>query len=95
MAKHAKSNALDEQLARAAGESEAGYGGPDASHDGAGLPAHVTVTRGHPGTTVLPVRLDDVELAALERIAAERELPVSTVAREQLLRLIADDATNR
>ncbi len=38
---------------------------------------------------MLQVRLNPEELAALEAIAKLRELPVSTVAREQILRLLA------
>jgi hypothetical protein len=40
---------------------------------------------------VLQVRLNEDEYAAIERIAARRELPVSTVARERLLALIAEE----
>lgn len=56
------------------------------------LPAHVKVSQpGRARSKVLQVRLNPEELAALEAIAERRELPVSTVAREQLLRLLADD----
>jgi hypothetical protein len=43
---------------------------------------------------VLQVRLNPDEFEALERIAERRELPVSTVAREQLLYLIASEGTS-
>lgn len=56
------------------------------------LPAHVKVSQpGRARSKVLQVRLNPEELAALERIAERRELPVSAVARAQLLRLIADE----
>jgi len=55
------------------------------------LPPHVKVSRpGHARSKVLQVRLNPEEFAALEAIADRRELPMSTIAREQLLRLIAD-----
>jgi hypothetical protein len=57
------------------------------------LPDHVTVSRpGRARSKVLQVRLNPEEFDALEQIAAQRELPVSTVAREQLLGLIAREA---
>lgn len=49
------------------------------------IPAHVKVTRGGPRTRVLQVRLNDDELAALEALAEERNLPASTVVREMIL----------
>jgi hypothetical protein len=55
------------------------------------LPPHVKVTYGNPNAKVLQVRLNPEELEALDRIAERRELPVSTIAREQLLKLIAGD----
>ncbi|MCF8588396.1 hypothetical protein [Gordonia liuliyuniae] len=45
----------------------------------------VKVTRGHGRARTLQVRLNDDEMDAIEAIAAERELPVSTVARDILL----------
>lgn len=57
------------------------------------LPAHVKVS--HPGrarSKVLQVRLNPDEMATLEAIAERRNLPVSTVAREQILRLLDADA---
>ncbi|ULP45937.1 ribbon-helix-helix domain-containing protein [Mycolicibacter virginiensis] len=56
------------------------------------IPAHVKVSRpGRARSKVLQVRLNPDEFDALEEIAERRGLPVSTVAREQLLRLIAAD----
>lgn len=46
------------------------------------------VTRGHPKTRTLQVRLSPEEYEGLEKIADERGLPVSTVAREQLQKLL-------
>lgn len=46
------------------------------------------VTRGHPKTRTLQVRLSPEEYEGLEKIADERGLPVSTVAREQLQNLL-------
>ncbi|AXQ63260.1 DNA binding protein [Mycobacterium phage Collard] len=48
----------------------------------------VKVTRGGPRTRVLQIRLNDDELAELERRAGDRDLPASTVAREILLRAL-------
>lgn len=56
-------------------------------------PAHSKVSQ--PGRTrsrVLQVRLNPEELATLERIAERRGLPVSTVARGELLRIITEEA---
>lgn len=53
------------------------------------LPPHVKVSRpGRARSKVLQVRLNPDEMDALEEIAARRELPVSTIAREHLLGLI-------
>ncbi|RFZ48553.1 hypothetical protein MSS2_04720 [Mycobacterium marinum] len=81
---------LEDRLAEAATEAEAG----EADQTTRPIPSHVKV--GQPGRTrskVLQVRLNPEEMAALEVIAERRELPVSTVAREQILRLLvtADD----
>ncbi|ASR85875.1 antitoxin [Mycobacterium phage Paola] len=48
----------------------------------------VKITRGGPRTRVLQIRLNDDELAELERQADDRDLPASTVAREILLRAL-------
>ncbi|AXH67088.1 hypothetical protein SEA_THYATIRA_90 [Mycobacterium phage Thyatira] len=45
----------------------------------------VKITRGGPRTRVLQVRLNDDEMQAVEDLAASRDLPASTVAREILL----------
>ncbi|AVR77049.1 hypothetical protein SEA_LESTON_87 [Mycobacterium phage Leston] len=45
----------------------------------------VEVTRGGPRTRVLQVRLNNDEMQAVEALAAARDLPASTVAREILL----------
>lgn len=56
------------------------------------LPANVKVSQpGRARSKVLQVRLNPDELAELEAIAERRGLPVSTVAREQILRLVAED----
>ncbi|MBF9521956.1 hypothetical protein BKG83_20885 [Mycobacteroides chelonae] len=46
------------------------------------------VTRGHPKTRTLQVRLSPEEYEGLEKIADERGLSVSTVAREHLQKLL-------
>lgn len=57
--------------------------------DGAALPDHVKVSRpGHARSKVLQVRLNPEEAEALDQIAARRGLPVSTIAREELLGLV-------
>jgi hypothetical protein len=64
----------------------------EADQTDAPLPPHVKVSRpGHARSKVLQVRLNPDEFAAIEAIAERRELPASTVARAQLLKLIADD----
>lgn len=55
------------------------------------IPAHVKVNRpNRPRSKVLQVRLSPEEFDAVERIAASRALPASTVAREQLLAMIRE-----
>lgn len=77
---------LQDKLALAAAEAEAG----EADQTDRPLPANVKVSRPNRARTkVLQVRLTDGELAALEAIAAERGQAASTVAREQLLSMIA------
>ncbi|HTH89881.1 hypothetical protein [Mycobacterium sp.] len=57
------------------------------------IPAHVNVSRPNRARSkVLQVRLNPEEFAAIEAIADRRGLPASTVARERLLSLIADEA---
>lgn len=58
------------------------------------LPSHVKVSRPNRARSrVLQVRLNPDEMEALEQIAEQRGLPVSTVAREHLLRLVAPRET--
>ncbi len=53
------------------------------------IPAHVKVSRPNRSRSkVLQVRLNPEELDALEAIAERRGLPVSTVARDELLRFL-------
>lgn len=47
-----------------------------------------TVSRGHGRSKTLQIRLNPEEFEELERVAARRGLPTSTVAREAILRLI-------
>ena len=57
------------------------------------LPPQVEVSRPNLARSkVLQVRLNPEEFAAVERLATERGLPASTVAREKLLELVAADA---
>jgi len=79
---------LEDRLAEIGDEAEAG----EEDQTDRPIPSHVKVTRGNPRTKVLQVRLNEDEYAAIERIAARRELPVSTVARERLLTLIAEES---
>lgn len=81
------SKSLEDRLAEIGDEAEAG----EEDQTVRPLPPHVQVSRpGHARSKVLQVRLNPEEMAALEAIAERRELPVSTVAREQILRLLAD-----
>lgn len=52
------------------------------------LPSDVQVTRGHDRTRVLQVRLNEDEYRVLSKLAGERHLPVSTLARAVLLTAI-------
>jgi hypothetical protein len=84
---------LEDRLTRISEEAEAAerIAEPDAP-----LPAHVKVGRpGRGRSKVLQVRLNPDELAAIEAIAKRRGLPVSTVAREQILQLLAEDAATQ
>lgn len=81
---------LEERLALAAAEAEAG----EADQSDRPLPANVKVSRPNRARSkVLQVRLSDDEFAAVEAIAAQRGLPASTVAREELLAMIATAGT--
>jgi hypothetical protein len=84
-----KRDTIAEKLAAIAEEAEAA----EADQTDRPIPPHVKVTRGHPRSKVLQVRLNPEELEALERIATRRELPVSTIARERLLELIAEESS--
>jgi hypothetical protein len=81
--------ALEDRLADIADEAEAG----EEDQTVRPIPAHVKVTRGNVRSKVLQVRLNPDEYAAIERIAERRGLPASTVAREALLKLVADEDT--
>ena len=83
------SKGLEDRLAEAAAEAEAG----EADQTVRPIPPHVKIKRGRPRSKVLQVRLNPEELEALERIAARRELPTSTIAREHLLTLITEESS--
>lgn len=53
------------------------------------LRADVKVTRGHDRAKTLQIRLNEGELRELVALAADRGLPVSTVARQLLLQSLA------
>jgi hypothetical protein len=59
------------------------------------IPPHVKVSRPNRARSrVLQVRLNSEEFEAIERLAAQRGLAASTLARERLLQMIReDDAT--
>ena len=52
------------------------------------IPDSAKVSRGHGRSKTLQVRLNPDEFAELERVATDRGLPTSTVAREAIIRLI-------
>ena len=52
------------------------------------LPRSVKVTRGHDRTKVLQVRLNEDEYRLLAKHAEEQRVPISTLARDFLLRRI-------
>ena len=84
------SSKLEQALAEAAAIEAAERAGDGAHPE---LPPHVRVSQpGRARSKVLQVRLNPEELAALETIAERRALPVSTVARAALLRLVAEEA---
>lgn len=79
---------LEERLAAIGNEAEAG----ELDQTDRPLPPHVKVSQpGHARSKVLQVRLNPEELAALEALAERRGLPVSTLARAQLLPLVAEE----
>lgn len=83
---------MTSKLQRALAEADEIEGAERVGDPDAPLPAHVNVSQpGRARSKVLQVRLNPDELAALEQIAQRRGLPVSALARGQLLRLIADD----
>ncbi|WNG80176.1 hypothetical protein C6A86_018190 [Mycobacterium sp. ITM-2016-00316] len=76
---------FDDRLTRIGTEAEDG----EADQSDRPLPDNVSVSRpGRGRSKVLQVRLSPDEFEALEGIAAGRDLPVSTIAREHLLSLI-------
>jgi hypothetical protein len=77
-------NELKELLAAEGAAAEAAEADPDSPKR-----SDVRVTRGHPRSKTLQVRLNDDEVAALVVIAEDRGLPVSTVARHMLLQSLA------
>jgi hypothetical protein len=90
------SNKLGSRLEQALAEADEIEAAERTADPDAPLPAHVKVSQpGRARSKVLQVRLNPEELAALDAIAERRGLPVSTVAREQILQLIADDAENQ
>ena len=79
----------EELRARMDAEAEAIAAAETDEDDGTPLPDRVTVSRPNRARSkVLQVRLNDDEFEALEAIAARRDLPVSTIAREHLLELV-------
>ena len=59
-------------------------------------PDHVKISRPNRARSrVLQVRLNPEEFEAIERIAAARALPASTVARERLLAMIREDEASQ
>ncbi|WP_235848262.1 hypothetical protein [Mycolicibacterium holsaticum] len=79
---------LEDRLERIGAEAEAG----EADQTERPLPPHVKVSRPNLARSkVLQVRLNPEEYEAIERIAERRGLPASTVARERLLVMIAEE----
>ncbi|MGI9161737.1 MAG: hypothetical protein ACR2JI_02265 [Mycobacterium sp.] len=79
---------MGDKLAEIAAEAEAA----EADQTDRPVPDHVKVSRPNRARSkVLQVRLNPDEFDAIERIAAERGLPPSTVARERLLAMIRED----
>ncbi|ODR03271.1 hypothetical protein BHQ15_17865 [Mycolicibacillus koreensis] len=75
-----KSKELEALLKEEAAASEKNRDAP--------IPEGATVTRGNGRSKVLQIRLNPDELEELERVAASRGLPPSTLAREAILRFI-------
>ena len=77
-----------DKLAAIAADAEAA----EADQTDRPIPEHVTVSRPNRARSkVLQVRLNPDEFEAIERIAADRGLPPSTLARERLLAMIRED----
>jgi hypothetical protein len=72
-------------------EAKAAEQAEESGHVDEALPEHVRVTRGHPRARTLQIRLRDEEFSELEALAADRGLPVSTVARQILLQSLAPE----
>jgi hypothetical protein len=89
------SNKVGSKLEQALAETDEIEAAEHTADPDAPLPEHVKVSQpGRARSKVLQVRLNPGELEALEAIADGRGLPVSTVAREQLLELIEDAASH-
>jgi hypothetical protein len=69
-------------------ESEARAGEQATDTPALDLPQGVRVTRGHDRGRVLQVRLNEDEYRILSKLADDRGLPVSTLARAVLLEVI-------
>jgi hypothetical protein len=74
------SETLSEQLSRIGDEAYANRDEP--------IPSDAKVTRGHNRSRTLQVRLNDDEYAALEAAAEEANLPMSTLVRSLVLRVL-------
>ncbi|MGI1849915.1 hypothetical protein [Rhodococcus sp. SJ] len=70
-----------ELIARIAAEA-------DAQGEDYDIPATAKISHRNPRAKVLQIRLNEGEYTRLETLAAEKELPVSTVARAYLLRAL-------
>lgn len=72
-----------------AAEAEAAERAEQTADEDTPLPAHVTITRGHPRSRNLQVRFRDDEFEELAAYAQGRGLPMSTVVRSMVLQAIA------
>lgn len=70
-------------------EAAAGEVAESANDPNAEIPAGATISRGHPRTKNLQVRLREDEFDELAAYAAQQGLPVSTVVRLLVLKAIA------
>jgi|GEM_PF-1003111 len=83
------SESIADKLARIGDEAEAA----ENDQTERPLPDHVKVSQpGRARSRVLQVRLNPDEYQALQELADQRNLPVSTIAREQLLKLTTGDS---